>query len=1188
PSTPHTPPISPRPMSLVQSPGQVPNRSGMSMDPPTIPLHSSSTEQLYDIPAGTLATWGLQINRRLKALICMTCQAVVQHTHVANHMTRQHKDARVAVDKALLANIVRQEGIVDSWPDISIDKPVEFEGLERKWGVGCPACPAMFQHARTAASHAVQIHQLSLPNDALPRNWMQRFSHAQGGSSWFAVVPRSAQLHSPAADYLIAVRKELNTRPPLPAADLDHRHISPWHVTTRWLQYLEGKDVRQMRALIEPPKESDQLFYLVACTRRYMEASYDLILQSSEVCLQILNTDTQTEDYNHHPFGRHQLDDTLRAYTRLVLQLVCFLLRAEAELDLPAEVKALVVALRQALNQEVEGVMAAIHQLLLGLWMREWTPTRDNQFPDPTVRFVIHTQVNVDGSLKKPEEVTGVFAKLMYDMRLTFLYECHQCLDSPGQPSLVVSARTLRPWFTKGLESTFHTLKSLQHRASSITMSSQNEPNMVWKDKTGFTTLIYMGHEVSLDALRKCQGALEDETRTLLVDTLLFGHPFHINIPSLCDDMGNKQPGYSLFTDRVNTEALGPVDQLADHVLRTPALNRRFVMAVREGKVVWNAMAMSAWLNAFARLNLLCLIQAEMNCGAPGRTTELTAMPTANTPGGMLRALRIIDNHVVLMRTYHKMRAAQGFDRVIPHSLNAALAAVFIYKEAICRPFAQLCASVLYPGDVKVKALYQDFLFVNYDKPFIGDDISAGMKRWTGEHLGVELGIQKWRQCSTPLRRKHAGLEEMWLEDQDTVDAAQAGHSHRVDTLRYGVTDLSSTGMAEDYIGPFLKTSVMWHRVLHLVPGGELLPLHVAGREHFQAAPERPLAAPQQGFDAQAVLDGLKEQLEPRLSSIERKIEEAAASTRQELKGLFDNLKTLLAGVPPAPPAPASPPLVPRQPSPVEDIAPPAPLQAVQPIPLPPPVPMPAPPAPPIPMPAPSAAPPPQQEALQALRDVLHNPKANWSNEGQKLAVKAGLEWRKDVVVILPTGSGKSAIISTIVKLEKLKVTAVLCPLRSLLSDWQRRLTRLGAEFEVFNPQNPVITGQAPLVLVSLDVTTRGTWRQAVASMRPEVQLNRYVIDEAHLLLTESGYRDIMRHVKELRETKVQMMLLSATIPPICLAPLRVSANLAQGNNTHIIRACSNRPELFFGTPVIRESLTQEVSQPYPFNIAAT
>lgn len=403
--------------------------------------------------------------------------------------------------------------------------------------------------------------------------------------------------------------------------------------------------------------------------------------------------------------------------------------------------------------------------------------------------------------------------------RLAFLYECHQHSKSPPSPSLATSARTLRPWFTKGLESTFHTLKSLQHRASSIAMSSQNEPNMVWKDKTGFTTLIYLGHEVSLEALRKCQGALEDETLSLLKKTLLLGHLFNIDITALKDDMGNKQAGYSLFMDRVNTDTLGPVDQLVDHILHTPALYKRFVMYVRDGKPVWNAVAMSEWLNAFTRLNLLCLVQAEMNCGAPGRTTELTAMPTSNTSGGMLRALRIIDGHVVLMRTYHKMRAASGLDRVIPHSLNAALAAVFIYKEAVCRPFAQLCASVLQPGDAKVKSLYQDYLFVNFDKPFVGDDISAEMRRWTGKHLGVELGIQKWRQCSTPLRRKHAGLEEMWLEDQDTVDSAQAGHSHRVDTLRYGVTDMSATGMAEDYIGPFLKTSVLWHKVLHLVPG---------------------------------------------------------------------------------------------------------------------------------------------------------------------------------------------------------------------------------------------------------------------------------------------------------------------------------------------------------------------------------
>lgn len=411
---------------------------------------------------------------------------------------------------------------------------------------------------------------------------------------------------------------------------------------------------------------------------------------------------------------------------------------------------------------------------------------------------------------------------------MTFLYECHQRLSQPEDPpSLAQSARDLRPWFTKGRESTFHSLRSLQHRASSITMSTQNEPDMVWKEGTNFSTLIYLGQEISLEALRECQGALEDATKKLLEETLLLGHHFPIDIAALSDDMGNKEAGYSLFEDRLNADVFGPKDQLANYILNTPALRKRFVVRMEGDKVIWNTVELSIWLSGFTQLNLLCLIQAEMNCGAPGRTTELTAMPTTNTPGGMLRALRIIGEYIVLMRTYHKMRAASGLDRVIPHALNAALAAVFIYKEAICRPFAQLCASVLFPGNQKVKSLYQDFLFVNYDRPFVGDDITNEMGEWTKKHLGIKLGISKWRQCSTPLRRKHAGLEEMWLEDQDTVDSAQAGHSHSVDTSRYGVTNWSATGLAEDYIGPFLKTSVLWQKVLGLVPGMSSAPSQI-------------------------------------------------------------------------------------------------------------------------------------------------------------------------------------------------------------------------------------------------------------------------------------------------------------------------------------------------------------------------
>ena len=53
----------------------------------------------------------------------------------------------------------------------------------------------------------------------------------------------------------------------------------------------------------------------------------------------------------------------------------------------------------------------------------------------------------------------------------------------------------------------------------------------------------------------------------------------------------------------------------------------------------------------------------------------------------------------------------------------------------------------------------------------------------------------------------------------ETADAAQAGHSHRVDWMRYGVTNLAATGLPEDYIKPFLATSKRWHVTLKLVPG---------------------------------------------------------------------------------------------------------------------------------------------------------------------------------------------------------------------------------------------------------------------------------------------------------------------------------------------------------------------------------
>lgn len=216
-----------------------------------------------------------------------------------------------------------------------------------------------------------------------------------------------------------------------------------------------------------------------------------------------------------------------------------------------------------------------------------------------------------------------------------------------------------------------------------------------------------------------------------------------------------------------------------------------------------------------------------------------------------------------------------------------------------------------------------------------------------------------------------------------------------------------------------------------------------------------------------------------------------------------------------------------------------------------------------------------ETEALSTLRKLLQKPTAQWSSDGQRQAVITCLQWAKDLIVILPTGSGKSAIIATVATLEECKVTAVLCPLKSLLVDWSRRLKAMNVAFEVFSREAPAITGQTPIILVSLDATIRPYWREAINNLRKDTPLNRLVIDEAHLLLTESTYRNVMEHVRELREHPVQMVLLSATIAPSSIADLRSQANLAKGPLTQIIRASSNRPELSFQALQPQKSFSQ-------------
>ncbi|RPD52088.1 hypothetical protein L227DRAFT_477938, partial [Lentinus tigrinus ALCF2SS1-6] len=610
---------------------------------------------LYDTAANVFKAYGMLINRRLNSLICLQCKAVVLPQNVKPHLAKLHPGHKVQVNEQLVMDTATAEGILNTWPKLpSKGIPVQYAGLPCKVGVRCVACRTMYSKFKTMQKHARLAHGIIVDPKA-PRRYslMQHFANFPGVKSWFPVYGHSTLPTSstPSAQYLSDLRKRLDEHSALLAGQVDYRQMSPWHTTTGWYSWLADKQPQDIFPYSDHPKAAqEQWTTVIDWVHCFFDYAYHLPSASSELALQILNTEAGNSEFNHTPFGPHQMGDTQQAYRQLFTQFIIFLIRiadstSNYDLKLPVDVQEALqefqqLALTPTASYQASGVQEFICNILIALWTKTYPPVGRTLFNDPTIRFIMHTQVKPDLSLKDPHQVTGILAKMTYCMRLAFLAYAHQQFD-PETPenTLATEVRSLQPWFTVGQESTFHTIRSLQHRASALVMSSQNEPNMAWKDGSDYTVMIFKGGQVSLPNLISCQAALEDRSIHILLHDLLFDHNFSIDISRLRDDMGNSDPDYSLFTDRVNRPVLGPVDRLAQHILDTPALCERFVLAIENGEVIWNAVNLSIWLSTYTQFNLLCLVQVEMNCGAPGRTTELTAMPRVNTRTGMLRAL---------------------------------------------------------------------------------------------------------------------------------------------------------------------------------------------------------------------------------------------------------------------------------------------------------------------------------------------------------------------------------------------------------------------------------------------------------------------------------------------------------------------------------------------------------------------
>ncbi|KAI6957743.1 hypothetical protein KC332_g17517 [Hortaea werneckii] len=173
-----------------------------------------------------------------------------------------------------------------------------------------------------------------------------------------------------------------------------------------------------------------------------------------------------------------------------------------------------------------------------------------------------------------------------------------------------------------------------------------------------------------------------------------------------------------------------------------------------------------------------------------------------------------------------------------------------------------------------------------------------------------------------------------------------------------------------------------------------------------------------------------------------------------------------------------------------------------------------------------------------ALRHMDANADLSWMmrkevvmRSAQGEAMQAVQQGENSVVVVMPTGSGKSILFMLPAFVQSGGVTIVVVPLKSLRADMMDRCSAVNIGCAVWS-RGQAVDG-ASIVLVTPEKALSPEFGTFVGRLRQTQRLDRIVIDECHIVLNDRwDFRQGLQQLGRLAYAETQMLLLTATLPP--------------------------------------------------------
>ena len=259
--------------------------------------------------------------------------------------------------------------------------------------------------------------------------------------------------------------------------------------------------------------------------------------------------------------------------------------------------------LRQALTtKDHKLISAAIDPILLDLFTTSWEPATGQNLQDPVMRWIALSMINNKGTFKPAPSCTQTLVRLTYIIRLVICHRVRQLvLDLQGHriQSDDVAFASLAKWTTEGEESTFNSIRSLQHLASAIVYATMGEIRIWWTDHKHHTEMLYHGEKVTLDGLHAMARSIMHAQKTSF-ERLFEGMKLQCKYNTIHDDSSNHKVGYCYLDHPRNREIFGDQDRMLNAVLITPQVCAKFVTGFQEdGTIIWNQRYCKEWLHHY-------------------------------------------------------------------------------------------------------------------------------------------------------------------------------------------------------------------------------------------------------------------------------------------------------------------------------------------------------------------------------------------------------------------------------------------------------------------------------------------------------------------------------------------------------------------------------------------------------------